>query len=449
MRRPPLPLSRARSGVHCRARPRAVRTLFGVLVGLYGAGVVTAAAPLSTSQRAQCERLALARARSVLLAQVQAAPLPDGRTIGTWVTEHPPLDRALRAALRERPRTGALRVYSDGTVEADASLMPAELRTLLTDLQQRYPPAAERMLAPRVLAVAAERWTPLWSTGVAVPAEGGDGDRPPGWDDITPEGVEVTRRAAAADARSALLDEARGLRVTAARRLADFLDSTPAVQQAVAAALERHVVIRVTTEPDQVAVATAELPLTTLIGLLTDVHRELDTTGDFHAADFREMALHATQSHLRAAGLATPPERYRLKAPPRDLELDRPEWAGQSFAAVGRYAPEPGETPPDEAVRVAAARTDALDQLRRHAEGLVVQDGTTVSALLGTQRALKDDVILWLSGARLTAVSAARDTAAVEVRVVLPAERLWQIMQRGMQRVEITPDDAPAPGGSP
>ena len=69
---------------------------------------------------------------------------------------------------------------------------------------------------------------------------------------------------------------------------------------------------------------------------------------------------------LRAAGLATPPERYRLKAPPRDLELDRPEWAGQSFAAVGRYAPEPGETPPDEAVRVAAARTDALDQLRRH-----------------------------------------------------------------------------------
>ncbi len=424
----------------------ALRSAAAALLLFLGAAVVpllaqTGSAPaVSPEDRARVERIALARARSELCRLVLDLPIRPDLTVGHWAARDGALDRALRLWLRARPAHGAARSYSDGTCEVDVRLEPQELIKLLVRLLADFRPVDGEPVSERDLQEAASRWSTLWAVGSASLAERGRTNKPPGWEDVTLEGIELARRAAAADAIRALLDAAGALKVTTARRLREFLDSSPEVRAAVEQAVARAARVRVECALDQVAVAEAGLRLVELIRILTDVHRTYYRGDAFEPADFREMALLADRDQIEATGLATPPQREMTRGGYTLIEYDVPPWAGQSLEATGRYRPEGGVLP-TEAVRIEMARFEAIDRLRQQVENLVIGEGVAVAQLLGYRPELKDDVVTFLGGARQVGAPAIQPDGSVEVRVQVRLRRLWEIVRRGMKTVEVEPED--------
>ncbi len=420
------------------------RALGVAALGLLALGRPAAAdgpATLTGPQQNVLTQVALGKARTELLDRLRALPLRGDTNVGTWLTGDAELERALRQWVRARPRMGPVRLYSDGVCELDVRIRPDELRDRLTDLLRGYSGEPPRGLGTTELRAAAERWPLLVATGRSTLAEHALGERPAGWENITAEGLELARGAAEADAFHALLDEAGRLKVTNARRLREFLDASDTIRGAVANALRREAAVKVDFESDQVAVARVRIGMRELIRLLTRVHDEQYQGDQFAAADFREMTLLAGQAELTASGLATPPERTVLRSKYAPLEYNAPVWAKETRTATGRFVPRAGETL-DAAAQEEAARIDGVDRLRRQVEALVIQKDVTVATFVGYHQNLKDDVVLFLSGARPTARATSLPDGGVEVPVELPLGRLWEIVRRAMKLEEVEPPPA-------
>lgn len=389
---------------------------------------------LSTTEQSTLERVALARARAQLLNLVHRLSIRPELSVGACLTRSLAADRHVRGWIRARGRAGGVRLYSDGTCEADVLLEGAELGDVL---RAALASAGDSPVGEAEIRSAATRWPTLWATGSASVAERADTNKPPGWEDIALEGMDVARAAAAADARRALLEEAARLKQTNARRLSEFIESGPTIRDAILTRFEHAAEIKTSFAADQVAEAEAKITIPDLIRVLSDVHASEYRGGDIRASDFREMALVAGVSELRASGMATAPEKFRLMPRFREIELDRPAWADTVLRATGRCAAgEPaGATAAD---RAAAARFDGIDALRRQVEALVVSRDVTVSRFLGLRAELKDDVVVFLGGARAASAPRTSDEA-VEVDVELPLAKLWAILRRGMEVVEVDP----------
>lgn len=398
--------------------------------------------PLSPAQRTFVEQLATARARTLMWREVSALPVEGGRTLGAWAAEDISRERSLRLWVRQLPRFGPPRIYSDGSCEVDVRLLPEELRAQLAQVASPGAEAARAALPPQ-LESAARRGPGLWATGVASVGELDPGRRYPGWEDVTIEGVELARRAAEADAIHALIEEAGRLKLTAARRLSDFLNSSEAVREAVLSALQKSARIAVESGLDQVASADASISMTELIRILTDVQQRVYQGDEHHAADFREMALMTPARELRATGLAAPPQRHITRPEFELIELDRPAWTEQTLFDVGHYQPlEEDAIPPG--VAAEAARIDGMDRLRRQVEALPVSGGVTVEQLLALREDLKPDVVVFLSGARPVGSPETAADGTVSQRVELPLRRLWLIVRRGMTVIEVGPEELSA-----
>jgi hypothetical protein len=187
-------------------------------------------------------------------------------------------------------------------------------------------------------------------------------------------------------------------------------------------------------------VAQAKIGTTELIRILTDVHEQHYRGDLFHAPDFREMALNTTQSELRATGLAVPPNRYRQRPPCELIDLQMPPWANTALTATGRHQPLDGDTlTRDE--RIERARRDAINELRKGLETLIVHDDVTVGHLLSCHEELQDDVATFLTGAHATSAPRMEPDDMLAMRVELPLARLWRIVRRGMEPVEAGPHD--------
>jgi len=420
------------------------------LIVLMAAGLGFCAEPpasapveLTAAQRRSLELVALGKARTELLRRVRALPLGRDVTVGDWVSSSVELDRAVRLWVRQQPQQGPARVYSDGVCEVDVALAPETLRDqMLRWLEDHGGGPPKRSVDSAAVQSAAKRWPTLWATGSAAVSEHLSADRPPGWEDVSRTGMELARSAAEADAWHALLEEAGRLKVTPARRLREFLDSGDAVRDAVQAAVRREGEVTVEFEPDQVAVATARIGMKELLRILTRVHQERYQGEDFAAADFREMVLLAGRDRLTGIGLAPPPERYVLRSRYGWIEYDTPAWAGEARTATGRFSLDEGESL-ELSDQYEAARLDAIDRLRRLIERLPVSSDISVRELLGYRQDLKDDVVLFLSGARVVRREKL-PTGGVQVEVELPLRRLWEIVRRGMKLEEVEPPAAGA-----
>ncbi len=415
-------------------------------------------APPSTEQRGSLEQLALAAARSALLDRVGTLPVGPNLTLADWMTRDLALDRAVRLWCRTQPRHGAVRHYSDGVSEADVQASPAELCERLLHLLGEDPAAARQAgVSASELRAAAAEWPTLWATGrVSLTASLG-GDRPVGWENVTREGMELARRAAGADAVVALLHEAGRLRVGASRRLSEFLQSGEAVRTAVMRGIEQAATTRVQFAPDQVAVAEARLDLRELLRILTRAHAEQYSGDEFTVADFREMVLAAGRTELVGTGLAAPPSATVVRSTGVLAEYDLPAWVETSLRATGRVRPEdaggtalsPTTAPGGAPVPLAeAARVLAIEQLARQVEALVIQRDVTVGAFVAYHQDLKDDIVLFLSGARPVGPARVLADGSVEATVELPLRRLWEIVRRKMRLEEAAPA-RPAEGATP
>ncbi|MBK8915769.1 MAG: hypothetical protein IPM64_14445 [Phycisphaerales bacterium] len=386
---------------------------------------------LSSDDRTYLERVALGSARSRLAEAVAALPLAEGLTVGAWAGRNVERDRSLRQWVRSRPAAGPLRVYSDATAEQDVRVEAGDLGEFLSSL-----PGLEATDAA-MLKSASRRWSGLWQTGESALSQRGGPQSPAGWEDISFEGVQVSRRAAQADALRWLLERAGRLKVTNARELSEFLRADPAIDAAVASALLDQARFEFELAADQVAVVTAQISSPALVRILQQVVEEHGHRSDFRAADFREMAAVTPDTTLREQGMAVPPPRYRLTPEFRLIELDVPEWAGRTLRAEVRAVPD---SPGDEA----ALRSAAVEEFTQRVGELPITPEVTVARLLASRPELKDDVIVFLHGARLVNVVAAAGDAPPRATAELPLQRLWQIVRRGIPAVEADPPEPPA-----
>lgn len=421
----------------------------GVL--LLGATLTSAAqvavAP-TPEQHKTLQRVAAARARTQLLDRLRALPITENVTIGTWlsredVSQRVDLERKLRLWARTRPRQGKSRLYSDAVCEVDLRINPLELRDQLLGLVEADPGAAGRGVDAASIKTAARRWPVLWATGRAGLSESTRSGQYLGWEDVTREGIHLARSAAVADASHALLTEAGRLRLPRARRLQEFLDASEAIRATIKAEVERTAEVRVTFEPDQIAVADARISMRDLLRILQRVHQEHYEGQDFQVADFREMTLLAGRKELAGTGLATPPRQMLLGTRYETIEQDAPRWANQMLRVAGRYEANDAESP-EKAAKIEAARLDGVDKLRQKIEKLVIQRNVTVAEFIGYHQGLKPDIALFLGGARPTGSPAELTDGSVELDVELPLQRLWEIVRREMKLVEMEPQNNPA-----
>lgn len=417
------------------------------------AGAQVPAATRPTVDRTALERVATGKARGSLLEMIESLPLKGEMTVGGWVTTDVTRDRALRKWVRSLPRYGLCRIFSDGSSDSDVRATPDEIARQLSSMLELGKPADPPIVAADIQA-AAKSWKPQLAGGTADASVVSDDRKPDGWEDVAPEGLQLARLAASGDAVLALVDEAARLKVTAARRLSEFLDSSAEIRTSVTEAIRQAAKVRVELGPDQIAVAEAKIAMSDLIRILTDTHQNLYKGNEFQAPDFREMALNVGLGEVTGQGLAPPPSTYLLKPQYETIELDTPAWAKQSLTVVGRHEPTEREAAAVDS-RLAIARFDGVDKLRRQVDALKVQGDVTVEQLLGRRPELKDDVILFLSGARVTQSTAApSENSPVEATLELPLWRLWTIVRRGMTTVEIDPSttqpaSAPASASQP
>jgi uncharacterized protein (DUF934 family) len=427
--------------------------LVGVLLwpGVLAMGQAQPADLVTPTERTFLERLALARARGGLYGQIEQLPLRPDLSVGDWLADDVGNRRELRLWSRTLPGYGPPRVYSDGSCDAEVRVLPDELAKELIGLRGSRPPESDHPLSNADIRRAAEKWPILWSTGSSTLGDKVRNRKPVGWQDISFEGIQLARRAAAADAVHALIDQIGQLKVIATdstrdgrsmptRQLREFIESNDEVRAVVYDAVRDAATVTVEEAPDQVAVAQARLNMTDLIRILTDACQTHYGGDAFQAADFRELALRTGLSDLRATGLALPPGRYRQHEPYELVELDMPPWAGTTLRATGRYVPLDDEELPH-ATQVELARLDGMNELRKKVEKLVVKDDVTVERLLGYRRALKDDVVIFLSGTRVAGPPHGESDGTLNVPVELPLRRLWLIVRRGMERVEVDPPD--------
>ena len=394
-----------------------------------------AAGALSLQGRA-LERVALAKARSELLDRVYALKLRESLTIGDWAAHDLGRDRALRLWLRQTAAYGAARTYSDGSCDVAVRLAPAALEQKLEALSATSGATADGAVATPDFSVAAREWPVLWAQGTAWPTEAELAQQPEGWEDVTPVGLEMTRRAAEADARRALFDSIGMLPVTRARRLSDFLESGEQVREAVIAALQREALLAVSFAPDQVAVATARIGLVDLIRILTEVHENNYQGDGFHGRDFRGMGLLATVDEVSATGWAIPPAAAISRSHYPDGELDAPAWATAKMTASGRYLPRENEKL-SQAEQAEAARLDGVDELWQGIQTLALKDGRTLSAFFAEHTELQADLEVFLSGARVVGPQSTQPAGVVTVQIELPLRRLWWIVRRGLRPAEM------------
>jgi len=401
---------------------------------------------MSPSDRSFLESLALARARTDLHDQVVHLPLADDLTVGDWAAQDITRQRELRRWVRTRPCTGNARLYSDATCDVDVRLSPEDLSVRLVEILGQRAPDQNRPLTGDDITNTGHRWPVLWSTGSAALSERSRARKPVGWEDISSAGIQLARQAAAADSVHALLEQAGRLKVTPAYRLHEFLQSDQEVFNAVYEAVRDTADILVEDAPDQVAVAQAQLGMTELIRILTTVHQGHYHGDLFHAPDFREMALNTSQSRLRATGLAIPPDCYRERQPDRLTSLSTPPWLKTALTATGRDEPTGGPELTS-AERVERARADGMSQLRKQVAALILRDDLTVERLLDDRPDLKDDVDVFLGGARVVGEPRPLPDGSLTIDVELPLKRFWLIVSRGLERAEggQPGDDATAP----
>ena len=398
--------------------------------------------------RPYLERVALGRARARLAARVTALPLGDRQTIGVWAAQNLALDRSLRLWLRSIPKSGVVRIYSDGACDVDARVAPEEIVARLIELRDSQKGAPAGALSDVQIRQAAANWSEILCTGSSTVEDHNERKKKPvGWEDIAADGVQLCRHAALADAWTALLDQVGRLKVTPARRLEEFLSASDEIRQQVREAVEKTALSRVEFAPDQVALAEVQIGIPEFIRILTQVHQASYKGDEFKAADFREMALNSNLSELKAVGISTPPARYQLRARYDAIELDAPSWATSDLAAVGAYLSEDVAAQP-EATQVELARLDGANNLRKQIERLNVQPGITVAEFLSLHQGLKDDVVLWLAGTQIAGKPQRQSDGVLRVKVELPADRLWQILRRGIHAVEVEPVET-QPASSP
>ncbi len=405
----------------------------GVLAGCL------AASQASPPSRLRAEQIAYGRALQALRERIQRLPGPGDMTIGERLAQSPNLRRAVVLALRERPRRGLTRFYASGDVEVDVAVQPTELVDILIAADRETNAPSDAVFTRAALQPFAARWPVVWVTGTATPTDAALPTPQPGWEGVAPEAIEIARRAAIDDAFDSLLSVIAQQRLSAARRVSDFFDASDAARVKFAALLRENADATVTLAPDRLAIATATIPTSDLIAMLSELRRVHAQNHDFEQRDFAPLSSPATPNMLSALGFAAPETSPSRVSDSELLDLDEPDWTRLTLRAAGDWIAAPDRPALTREAAIEAARLAAIGMLREQVCTLPVRGPVRVEAMLAQERTLKPEVARFLTGARTTRVEP-RD-GGVRVWVELPAARLWSILKTAMPPVRVSPPD--------
>src|SRR5690606_17411195 len=135
---------------------------------------------------------------------------------------------------RRRPALRT-RTFTSNVIEVDVAADPLRLaRWMISQPPCPNDDQNQTDLARRIHA-AADGWPLIWATSAAAPTEVPNLAAPPGWEDVSPSGIEAALAAATAAVRTELLSEALRIRVAPGRLLMDALGEDAAARNALLA----------------------------------------------------------------------------------------------------------------------------------------------------------------------------------------------------------------------
>lgn len=283
------------------------------------------------ANESRVEQAAKSAAHTGLTRRVLALAVDRERTVGDLLVGDLSKDRALRRWVRATPVVETR--HAEGSCEVLVRLPAAAVRERLRVLFERTVEPDEDPNRSEEIDwdAAARAWGDIEETGRAT-NETANG-APIGWENV-PEPIRaLTRRAAEADARRALLDAASRLRVTQARGVSEFLAAGDAVRREVMRGIDAAATVTTRLEPDQVAVGEARISSAELIRILVEVHGAHYRGDLFRVEHFREMALLVRDAEISASGYAVPPPSERV-APPSLADSSQAVIAGATSEAA-------------------------------------------------------------------------------------------------------------------
>ena len=336
--------------------------------------------------------------------------------------------------------TSPPRFYSDGTVDVDVVVpmrwLAGELRTLHRRYarDQRFGPEDFDRLATRsrrLLVIATGTGT-LRDMQPAATQPAGDATpaRPPGWEQVTPQGIFMARRAAELDAYRRLTSRIGSLEIDDNTVVNDILAYDPGIRLAIRLLLEQQRLSDPVFEPDRGCTVTAEVPVAALVETLNRAATRRPDDGANGPVRFDGIRQRIAEPVLRAQGHAFAPPRH-VRGPSEPHPDPAPPWAARTLRAAGQGAVPEGARGTDraESVAEALAFAQAHADIARQLDAFPIDDDVTVQTLIRRNQLARADIATYLMAVRKTSVEfAAAGTAHVVVEP--PLERLWRIVRR-------------------
>lgn len=324
-----------------------------------------------------------------------------------------PLDR-IDELLEECSRAGPMRIYRDGTVEVYLLLsegkLTAALRRWLGDGAAAAPFAS------------AANQTILVS-GCAAPAPRDAAAAPFGWEALPPEARRLAEEAARVEARLALIERLRRLRVEPGVSVSDLIGEWPTLGWALSEANWKLSFGALRFTPDFRCFIRAELSMDDAArGLRAALNRSGRQPSDDAANGDVLRRLNGAASITAIGVAAPPPDMLAASRPPE------PAWASACLTAVGEAAlgapDRESKTAPDEAIN--RARADAIEKLKIVVRRLEPSSGLTLESLMRSHEELRADVDEFLRRTVELRPAVVEADGCVRMTLAIPARRLWR-----------------------
>ena len=396
------------------------------------------------------QRAARVDAMRKLAEQIKGLRITSSTFVRDFVAEDDRIDTELRTFLRGVREAGSPRYYSDGVCDLDMEVTLAWVETTLKELHTRH------YKGDRIKATDFEQMTQVNKrqvikvTGNGAPPSddlevedpdaygtfGAPASRavPFGWEDVMPQGRLMARRAAEVDAMRKLAERIKGLRITSATFVRDFVAEDDRISTELDTFLRGVRKGEPRYEPDQICSVECEVTLEQLITTLKELHTRHYKGDRVKATDFEQMTQSVDRKVIKETGNGVPPPRYIKKPPPVQVTAGMPDWITEKARATGNGVP-PADMQGTPQGRLMAGRAAELDAKRKLAEelnGFMISSDTMVREFVAQHDEIRTDLDTFIQGASVVSTQYdENDTATVTVEI--PLDRLWEIISIRME----------------
>ncbi|MBN1347563.1 MAG: hypothetical protein JXQ73_33035 [Phycisphaerae bacterium] len=417
-----------------------------LLCSAFGVSAAAATRWGPEQRRAYAEQAALADGYRQLREQVLAVPVKNGHTLNDVAATSDSMAMGLRRLTAQADRLGKLRRYRNGDVEIDLRLPLQPLIERLAKLYAAAEPTGPVKVADLEATASQSGQQALLVTGYGqepTPEEltgppgwpGGKdaGDLPPaGWADVAPAGFKAAERAAQLDAADHLARKIAELKMDRSGTVGNLIATAPAIGDGLRQPFAGLGFSKPEYVPEQVCRTYAEVNVNDVVTRLERLLASLQTKIDVPEGDVRSITRLASVRRLRAVGYGLPPASMLRKNRWAVLDVDQPAWARESIRAKGETSMSKQQPVTDRLVELAVqdARIAAQLDIAKKIDALELPGGVTVATFLDRHEMLAEDILTFLSAARLAVPPAVdKDKRQVAVTMELPLRRLWLILR--------------------